>query len=107
MNQLDLAKVGKAFGFAVPPRVNVNVGPGRGTSNATNKKRRREEGGGGDEEGVQGEQGEEEEEVSRKDVRRENKQRRIEVEGRKKVGKEMYKKGQARQRLEAAGQWSR
>jgi ATP-dependent RNA helicase DDX18/HAS1 len=104
VNQLDLAKVGKAFGFAVPPRVNVNVGPGRGTSNATNKKRRREEGGGGDEES---EQVEEEEEVSRKDVRRENKQRRIEVEGRKKVGKEMYKKGQARQRLEAAGQWSR
>lgn len=101
MNQLDLAKVGKAFGFAVPPRVNVNVGPGRGTSNATNKKRRREEG--GDEE-----MSEQDEEVSRKDVRRENKQRRMEVHGQKRVGKEMYKKGQERRRLEAAGgQWSR
>lgn len=114
VNQLDLAKVGKAFGFAVPPRVNVNVGPGRGTSNATQKKRRREEGndGGrenGEDEEMSGHEGEEEEgEVSRKDVRRENKQRRIEVHGQKQVGKEMYKKGQERKRLQAAGgQWSR
>ncbi|EKM83424.1 hypothetical protein AGABI1DRAFT_110091 [Agaricus bisporus var. burnettii JB137-S8] len=114
VNQLDLAKVGKAFGFAVPPRVNVNIGPGRGTSNATQKKRRREEGNDGgmenevDEEMSGHEEGEEEEEVSRKDVRRENKQRRIEVHGQKKVGKEMYKKGQERKRLQAAGgQWSR
>ena len=26
MNKLDLAKVGKAFGFAVPPKVNISVG---------------------------------------------------------------------------------
>jgi ATP-dependent RNA helicase DDX18/HAS1 len=26
VNQLDLAKVGKAFGFAVPPKVNISVG---------------------------------------------------------------------------------
>lgn len=29
VNALDLAKVGKAFGFAVPPRVNVNTGGGK------------------------------------------------------------------------------
>ncbi|KAG8961149.1 ATP-dependent RNA helicase [Tulasnella sp. 419] len=28
VNKLDLAKVGKAFGFTVPPRVNINVGKG-------------------------------------------------------------------------------
>ena len=26
VNQLDLAKVGKAFGFSVPPKVNISVG---------------------------------------------------------------------------------
>ncbi len=26
VNRLDLAKVGKAFGFAVPPKVNISVG---------------------------------------------------------------------------------
>ena len=29
VNKLDLAKVGKAFGFAVPPRVNISVGGGK------------------------------------------------------------------------------
>ena len=37
MNKLDLAKVGKAFGFAVPPRVNISIGGGK------SGKRRREE----------------------------------------------------------------
>lgn len=109
VNQLDLAKVGKAFGFAVPPRVNLNIGPGKGTSNATNKKRRREEA--SEEEDPDQEmsgQEEEEEEVSRKEVRRDNKHRRIEALGRKKVQKEMYKKGKERKKLEASGgQWSR
>ena len=43
VNQLDLAKVGKAFGFAVPPRVNVSVGGGSGGAGRTGGKRRREE----------------------------------------------------------------
>jgi ATP-dependent RNA helicase DDX18/HAS1 len=111
VNQLDLAKVGKAFGFAVPPRVNLNIGPGKGTSSATNKKRRRELGSDEEEfEELQPEMSgpEEEEEVSRKDVRRENKHRRMESLGRKKVEKEMYKKGKERKKLEASGgQWSR
>lgn len=106
MNQLDLAKVGKAFGFAVPPRVNLNIGPGKGTSNATHKKRRREEG--SEDEVEEQKISEEEEEVSRKEIRRENKHRRIEALGRKKVDKEMYKKGAERKKLEAGGgQWSR
>lgn len=110
MNRLDLAKVGKAFGFAVPPRVNLTIGPGRGTSNATNKKRRREEEGsdGGEDQEASGQEDGGEEDVSRKDVRRDNKHRRVEALGRKKVDKEMYKKGKERKRLEAGGgQWSR
>ena len=39
VNALDLAKVGKAFGFAVPPRVNVTVGGGN-HQKAGNKRRR-------------------------------------------------------------------
>ena len=42
VNQLDLAKVGKAFGFAVPPRVNVNVGGGKGGTGRSGKKRKRD-----------------------------------------------------------------
>ncbi|KAJ7647602.1 P-loop containing nucleoside triphosphate hydrolase protein [Roridomyces roridus] len=48
VNALDLAKVGKSFGFAVPPRVNVNTGGGGGGESsrpskdaAAHKKRRR------------------------------------------------------------------
>lgn len=29
INQLDLIRVGKSFGFAVPPRVNVSIGGGQ------------------------------------------------------------------------------
>ena len=110
VNQLDLAEVGKAFGFSVPPRVNLNLGPGKGTSSSTIKKRRREED--GDEEyfeELQPEMSEqEEEEVSRKDMRRDSKHRRIEALGHKKVEKEMYKKDRERRKLEAGGgQWSR
>lgn len=109
VNQLDLAKVGKAFGFAVPPRVNLNLGPGRGTSSAINKKRRREEGSDEEEfEELQPEMDGQEEEVSRKDIRRDNKHRRIEALGQKKVEKEKYKKDKERRKLEAGGgQWSR
>jgi ATP-dependent RNA helicase DDX18/HAS1 len=30
VNSLDLAKVGKAFGFSVPPKVNISVGSVKG-----------------------------------------------------------------------------
>ncbi|OBZ78905.1 ATP-dependent RNA helicase HAS1 [Grifola frondosa] len=40
VNQLDLAKVGKSFGFSVPPRVNVNIGGGKGGTGRTGKRKR-------------------------------------------------------------------
>ncbi|KAI0082247.1 DEAD-domain-containing protein [Panus rudis PR-1116 ss-1] len=43
VNKLDLAKVGKSFGFSVPPRVNVNIGGGAGGTGRSGKKRRRDE----------------------------------------------------------------
>ncbi|OZJ05107.1 ATP-dependent RNA helicase has1 [Bifiguratus adelaidae] len=42
VNQLDLAQVGKAFGFAVPPKVNINIG----SAVSDNKVERRGGGGG-------------------------------------------------------------
>lgn len=112
VNALDLAKVGKAFGFTVPPRVNVNIGEGKG--NAT-KKRKRAEGEdfepelepvetvGADEDEAQ----EEDEETARKSSWRQSKERRVETLGRKKVEKEVYKKNKERQKMGANGQWSR
>ncbi|KAL1667704.1 P-loop containing nucleoside triphosphate hydrolase protein [Schizophyllum commune] len=112
VNALDLAKVGKAFGFTVPPRVNVNIGEGKG--NAT-KKRKRAEGEevepelepvetvGADEDEAQ----EEDEETARKRSWRQSKERRVETLGRKKVEKEVYKKNKERQKMGANGQWSR
>ncbi|KAF8807208.1 DEAD-domain-containing protein [Phlegmacium glaucopus] len=43
VNALDLTKIAKAFGFKVPPRVNLAVGPGKGVSSRVGEKRRREE----------------------------------------------------------------
>lgn len=43
VNALDLAKIAKAFGFKVPPRVNLAIGPGKGTSARAGEKRRRDE----------------------------------------------------------------
>ena len=43
MNALDLTKIAKAFGFKVPPRVNLAIGPGKGVSSRVGDKRRREE----------------------------------------------------------------
>jgi ATP-dependent RNA helicase DDX18/HAS1 len=100
INALDLTKVGKSFGFSVPPRVNVNMGGG--TSNKTSHKRAREIDADNDESepDVDGAAGDEEEEVSRKSVssRNDGKTRRIEVYGKKKVSKEVYKKRNDRQK---------
>ena len=105
MNALDLVKVGKAFGFAVPPRVNVNIGNGKNTTAKSQKKRRRD-----DEEGVQernedivdhdGEQQKEETGMRRQTGR--SKARRIEMNGRKMVGREVYRKT-----VSDGNQWSR
>lgn len=112
VNQLDLVKVGKAFGFAVPPRVSLNIAGGaNNTSSSEGKKgKKRKRAAAADEEGEEQEgewldmedarngAGEEEaDEVVEEDTRRgsrgQGKQRRIETLGRKKVQKEFYKKG--------------
>ncbi|KAG1766448.1 P-loop containing nucleoside triphosphate hydrolase protein [Suillus occidentalis] len=113
INALDLAKVGKAFGFAVPPRVNVNIGGGKATT--TGNKRRRNEVDADDEEwedmplGGGAESGDEvvEDESQRNKPRRKEKERRVETLGKKAVEKEMYRKGKERKRAKASGQqWS-
>ncbi|KAG8737533.1 ATP-dependent RNA helicase [Ceratobasidium sp. 414] len=110
VNKLDLAKVGKAFGFAVPPRVNIAMAgerPSKGGNEVEDEegraqskgKRRRE---------VQG--GAEEEEDGGEDSKRQrgNKQKRVEQLGKKRVEREVYKKGKERKAQRAGGQqWSR
>ncbi|KAG2160058.1 P-loop containing nucleoside triphosphate hydrolase protein [Suillus bovinus] len=114
INALDLAKVGKAFGFAVPPRVNVNIGGGKPVTSG--KKRQRHEVDADDEEwedmplGGGAESADEvmeEEESQRNKPRRKGKERRVETLGKKAVEKEMYRKGKERKRAKASGQqWS-
>lgn len=105
VNQLDLAKVGKAFGFSVPPRVNVNIGGGKTVGSGSRKRPREEddlEEGGDDENDVA-------DNIIESDKRGRGlgKQRRIEALGRKTVEKEIYKKGKERKKMSAEAQWSR
>lgn len=52
VNKLDLAKVGKAFGFSVPPKVNISVGSVKGSKKSSGGKDGEEEDDeGSDEEG--------------------------------------------------------
>lgn len=121
MNALDLAKVGKSFGFAVPPRVNVTVGGGSGGAGRNAKKRRRE-----DDDGEEDEVHMEEIAVNEDDLdvdeegggdiigadrrtRRIGKERRVETLGKRKVDKEVYRKGNERKRQKKSGgqQWSK
>jgi len=109
INALDLAKVGKAFGFSVPPRVNVSMGGGKGSTGKSGKKRARDED--DDEEELSMSEGELEgvedgvQARVRDQARIKGKQRRVETLGQKKVDKEVYRTRQ----LEKAGgeQWSR
>ncbi|CAE6415436.1 unnamed protein product [Rhizoctonia solani] len=104
VNKLDLAKVGKAFGFAVPPRVNIAMAGERPAneqdeedSKKSKGKRRRAT--------QEDEEGEGEEEVGRASN---NKQKRVEQLGKKRVEREVYKKGRERQAQKSGGQqWSR
>ena len=93
MNALDLVKVGKAFGFAVPPRVHVNLGTGNSTGQNSRRKRVK---GDNEDDGEEGEGGE-----SVGIPRRQGKQRRVETLGRRKVEKEVYRKH------EVGKEWSR
>ncbi|TFY78680.1 hypothetical protein EWM64_g5335 [Hericium alpestre] len=104
VNSLDLAKVGKAFGFAVPPRVNVNIGGGQGGTGRSGNKRRRDNNEDSD--------GDEQQHVDggwegglRNGSRQGGKQRRMESMGKKKVEKEVYKKQFTKKGPQ--GQWSR
>lgn len=114
INALDLAKVGKSFGFAVPPRVNINIGGGSGNSSAGKKRRRNEEEEEEWEDMPLGEGAESGEDVNvvegfgRDNARRQGKGRRIETFGKKGVEKEIYRKGKERKKAKASGQqWSR
>lgn len=95
VHDLDLAKVAKAFGFAVPPAVNLPVG-----SVKAPKKRRHDGEGGGE---VEEDEAEEEEEVSRSE-RKGRDHRRKDTMGRKQAEKEVYR---PRQAMEGSAQWSR
>ena len=118
VNALDLAKVAKSFGFAVPPRVNVNIGGGTGGTGRSGKKRKREGEDSEDEVDV------EEIEVNEDDLDNEeaesrganvrgrgdnsqSRNRRAETLGRKKVEKEVFRKGMQRKRQMGSQQWSR
>ncbi|KAJ3507649.1 hypothetical protein NMY22_g16863 [Coprinellus aureogranulatus] len=113
VNKLDLVKVGKSFGFSVPPRVNLNIAPGSGV---TEKKRKRK-GSLSDESDVEmeelkpdpdAEQDEEEAEVTSRAQGRMGKQRRIETLGKKQVDREVYRRGKEQKRQKESGQqWSR
>ncbi|TRM61406.1 P-loop containing nucleoside triphosphate hydrolase protein [Schizophyllum amplum] len=79
VNALDLAKVGKAFGFTVPPRVNGDAAM----------------------------MDDEDDEAARKRSRKQSKERRVETLGKKAVDKEVYKKNKERQKMGESSQWSR
>ena len=103
---LDLAKVGKAFGFAVPPSVNINIGSG-----LKGKKRKAGggEGGSSDEE-EDSELDEPQPRRGKQSMRRGGggQDRRREIEGSKKTEKDFYREGRQKQAgAEAGKQWSR
>ena len=93
MNALDLTKIAKAFGFKVPPRVNLAIGPGKGVSSRVGEKRRREEGTESEEEndGGSGQTGDGSERGPMRG-KGDGKARRIETVGQKAVEKEKYRK---------------
>ncbi|TFK76857.1 DEAD-domain-containing protein [Pluteus cervinus] len=105
VNALDLAKVGKAFGFSTPPRVNLNLAGTKSETKSSHKRRR------DDEEMLEEvvpepDEGESEQE-ERTINRRQEKQRRVELHGQKRVEKDIYKKERERKKQGNSGQWSR
>jgi ATP-dependent RNA helicase DDX18/HAS1 len=111
VNALDLAKVGKAFGFSVPPRVNVSFGGGKGGTGKNGTKRQRHE----DEDEweelpVPGSELDVPDNVEQERVRdlgrQKEKRRRIETFGQKKVDREVYRNNK-KVRGTGGEQWSR
>ena len=96
MNALDLTKIAKAFGFKIPPRVNLAIGPGKGVSSRVGEKRRREEDTESEEEsdGERANSGQTGDGSVRGPMRGkgDGKARRIETVGQKAVDKEKYRK---------------
>ena len=96
VNALDLTKIAKAFGFKVPPRVNLAIGPGKGISSRAGDKRRREDDTESEEEsdGERGNGGRTGDGSVRGPMRGkgDGKARRIETVGQKAVDKEKYRK---------------
>ncbi|KAI5124470.1 hypothetical protein M0805_008353 [Coniferiporia weirii] len=108
VNALDLVKVGRAYGFSVPPRVNVTVGGGKGGSGKVGTKRRRDGDNDDDDDDDDENDSEGESEGEGRDgpQRRQGKSRRMETLGKKTVQKEMYKKSRER-KVGNGEQWSR
>ena len=97
MNALDLTKIAKAFGFKVPPRVNLAIAPGKGVSSRAGEKRRREDTESESEsesDGERGNSGQTGDGSVRGPMRGkgDGKARRIEIVGQKAVDKEKYRK---------------
>lgn len=118
VNALDLAKVAKSFGFAIPPRVNVNIGGGTGGTGRSGKKRKRGDDDGGNEVDIEeievneDDLDNEEEENRGASVRgrgddSQSRNKRAETLGRKRVEKEVFRKGVQRKRQYGSQQWSR
>lgn len=114
MNKLDLAKVGKAFGFAVPPRVNIAMAGERPTNEVdedeeedqkrSKGKRRRA----AHDEVEADAEGQPEGGEANSKRQRNNKKKRMEQLGKKRVEREVFKKGRERRAQKANGQqWSR
>jgi len=100
VNALDLTKIAKAFGFKVPPRVNLAIGPGKGQSVRAGEKRRRDEDSGSNDENDDDEMETSPAKKTKGDgsVRGpmrggDGRAKRMETLGRKAVEKEKYRKG--------------
>ncbi|KAF9507867.1 hypothetical protein BS47DRAFT_1373791 [Hydnum rufescens UP504] len=99
VNKLDLAKVGKAFGFTVPPRVNVSLGEGKNSTSGDKRKR-------GDDDDNEGDS--DAEDVPGRDQGKERrKERRKEQLGKKQVEKEAYRKEKIVKVDDNGQQWGR
>ena len=108
MNVLDLNKIAKAFGFKVPPRVNLAIGPGKGQSARVGEKRRRDEteSESEDENAMDVDPAAVTKVAPNRSVRgKDGKAKRMETLGKRSVDKEMFRKGKE---MKALGKnWSR
>jgi ATP-dependent RNA helicase DDX18/HAS1 len=109
VKKLDLVKVGKAFGFTVPPRVNVNMGDRASGLSASSQGKRKRDGLDAeiDSDGDDAEHKAMEREVQERVSRGGGKQRRTEQLGKKQVEKEIYRKDKVRRVDKDGKQWGR